>query len=110
MKLLFLLLFATPLAAQPVRVVYSYDRLQYDSLMVIVQHKNKTIHDKNYRLTYAEIDSTLNIFKGIPTDTFEVVMRGYKKDLYCVPFVDKLTYPQFRMSYGLNFECFKLTP
>ena len=109
MKLLFLLLFAMPLSAQSVRVVYSYDRLQYDSLLIIVQQQSKTIHDKNYRLTHTNIDSTKTIFMGIPTDTFEVIIRAYKKDLYCIPFIDKLVYPYFRISYGFTgFECFKL--
>lgn len=105
------LLLALMLQLQPVRVVYSYDRLQYDSLMVVVQQQNKVIHDKNYRLMYTEIDSTKIIYKGTPKDTFEVIIRGYKKDLYCIPFIDKLIYPFFRKSYGFgSFECFKLTP
>lgn len=104
-------LLALMLQLQPVRVVYSYDRLQYDSLMVVVQHRNKTIHDKNYRLTYTEIDSTKIIYNGTPKDTFEVIIRGYKKDLYCIPFIDKLTYPHFRLSYGfVGFDCIKLIP
>jgi hypothetical protein len=105
------LLLAVLLQVQPVRIVYSYNRLHYDSLLVVVQHRNKIIHDKNYRLTYTEIDSTNIIFKGTPKDTFEVIIRGYKKNLYCIPFIDKLTYPHFRLSYGFaGFDCIKLIP
>lgn len=91
-----------------VRIVYSYNKVQYDSVLIIVQHHNKTIHDKNYRLTYAEIDSTHNIARATPNDTFTVIIRGYKKHLYCIPFNDTLTYPYFRMSYAVNFDCIKV--
>jgi len=109
--LLLLLLSVTPLSAQSVRIVYSYNRTQYDSLMIIVQKQNKILHDKNYRLLGVDIDSTPVIARGTPKDTFEVIIRGYTKNLYCIPFIDKLIYPHFRISYGFGgFDCIKLTP
>lgn len=105
------LLLVVLLQVQPVRIVYSYNRVQYDSLMVIVQKQNKVLHDKNYKLFGVDIDSTPIIARATPKDTFEVIIRGYTKDLYCIPFIDKLTYPHFRISYGFGgFDCIKLTP
>ena len=94
------------LQTQPVRVVYSYNRLQYDSLEIIVNKNEKTIHQKNYKL-FTDIDST-NIGYATKADKVEVILRGYKKDLYCYPYIDRLQYPYYRISYGLNFECIKL--
>ena len=94
------------LQTQPVRVVYSYDRKTYDSLEVIVNRNQKTIYHKNHKLL-TDIDSA-HIGYATKTDTVEVVLRGYKKDLYCFPLIDKLIYPYYRISYGLNFECTKL--
>jgi hypothetical protein len=94
------------LQTQPVRVVYSYNRLQYDSLEIIVNKNEKTIHQKNHKL-FTDIDST-NVGYATKTDKVEVILRGYKKDLYCYPHIERLRYPHYRMSYGLNFECVKL--
>jgi hypothetical protein len=55
-----------------------------------------------------DIDSTATVGYGTSTDKVEVILRGYKKDLYCFPHIDRLYYPNFRISYGLNFECVKL--
>jgi hypothetical protein len=79
---------------------------------IIVNRNHKTIHNKNYRLwdvvsMYA-IDSTPTLGYGTPKDTVEVIIRGYKGDLYCFPMLDRLYYPYFRVSYGVNFECVKL--
>ena len=103
------LLLAVLLQVHTVRIVYSYNRVHYDSLMIVVQKQNKILHDKNYTLFGMDIDSTPIIARATPKDTFEVIIRGYKKNLYCIPFVDKLTYPNFRISYGfMGFDCFKL--
>jgi hypothetical protein len=91
---------------QPVRVVYSYNRLQYDSLEIIVNKNEKTIYQKNHTLL-TNFDS-INIGYATKADKVEVILRGYKKDLYCYPLIDRLRYPYYRMSYGLNFECVKL--
>jgi hypothetical protein len=89
-----------------VKVVYSYNRKVYDSLEIIVNKNEKTIHQKNYKL-FTDIDST-NIGYATKADKVEVILRGYKKDLYCYPHIDRLQYPYYRISYGLNFECVKL--
>jgi hypothetical protein len=94
------------LQTQPIQVVYSYNRLQYDSLEIIVNKNEKTIHQKNYKL-FTDIDSTL-VGYATKDDKVEVILHGYKKDLYCFPHIDKLVYPYYRISYGLNFECVKL--
>jgi hypothetical protein len=94
------------LQTQSVRVVYSYNRLQYDSLEIIVNKNEKTIYQKNHKL-FTDIDST-NIGYATKADTVVVILRGYKKNLYCYPHIDRLQYPYYRISYGLNFECVKL--
>lgn len=103
------LLFATMLQPpSPIRIVYVYDPTVYDSLEIIINKNEKTIHHKNYRLTYEMPDSTRTVGVGTKQDNIEIILRGYKKDLYCYPYVDKLTHPDFRISYGLNFECVRL--
>lgn len=92
----------------PIKVIYSYDRTQHDSLEIIVNKNEKTIHHKNYRLIYNMVDSTPIIQYAKKEDNIEVVLRAYKKHLYCFPYIDKLTYPYYRISYGLNFECVRL--
>ena len=92
----------------PMRIVYIYNIAEQDSLEIIINKNNKTIHHKNYRLTQEMPDSTPTVGMGTKQDNIEIIMRGYKKDLYCFPHVDKLTYPDFRISYGLNFECVRL--
>lgn len=97
---------------KPIRIVYTYDRKHIDSVEIIINKNQKTIHHKNYRLwdltsMYA-IDSTPTVGYGMPGDTIEVIIRGYKGNLYCFPMLDKLPYPYFRISYGVNFECSKL--
>jgi len=94
------------LQTQPVRVVYSYNRLHYDSLEIIVNKNEKTIYQKNHTL-FTNFDST-NIGYATKADKVEVILRGYKKDLYCYPHIERLQYPYYRISYGLNFECVKL--
>lgn len=94
------------LQVQPVHVVYSYNRKDIDSLEIIVNKNEKTIHQKNHKL-FTDIDSVY-VGTAHKADKVEVILRGYKKDLWCIPFMDKLTYPYYRMSYGLNFECIKL--
>jgi hypothetical protein len=98
--------FSLALQTSQIRVVYSYDRKTYDSLEVIVNKNEKTIHQKNYKL-FTDIDSA-NIGYATKSDTVEVILRAYKKDLYCYPHIDRLHYPYYRISYGLNFECIKL--
>jgi hypothetical protein len=105
MFLIKLLLIVNLQSERPIRVVYSYDRWKYDSLEIIVNRNEKTIHHKNHKSRY-EIDSIM-VGYGKKTDVIEVIMRAYKKDLYCYPFIDKMVYPHYRMSYGLNFECVK---
>ena len=94
------------LQTQPIRVVYNYNRLQYDSLEIIVNKNEKTIYQKNHTL-FTNFDST-NVGYATKADTVEVILRGYKKDLYCYPHIERLQYPYYRISYGLNFECVKL--
>jgi hypothetical protein len=98
--------FSLALQTSQIRVVYSYDRKLHDSLEVIVNKNEKTIYHKNHTL-FTDIDST-DIGYATKTDTVEVILRGYKKDLFCIPHIDKLKYPYYRMSYGLNFECIKI--
>jgi len=98
--------FSLALQTSQIKVVYSYDRKTYDSLEVIVNKNQKTIYHKNHTL-FADIDST-DIGYARKADTVEVILRGYKKDLYCFPLIDRLIYPYYRISYGLNFECTKL--
>lgn len=100
------------LQLQPIRIVYTYDRKDIDSVEIIINKNEKTIHHKNYRLwdlrsMYA-IDSTPTVGYGTSRDTVDVVIRGFKKDLYCFPMLDRLYFPSFRISYGINFECVKL--
>jgi hypothetical protein len=94
------------LQGSPIRIVYAYDRKYIDSLEIIVNKNEKTIYQKNHTL-FTNFDSTNNISYATKADTVEVILRGYKKDLYCFPHIDRLYYP-FRISYGLNFECVKL--
>ena len=89
-----------------VKIVYSYDRKSYDSLEIIVNKNGKPIHQKNYTL-FTDFDS-IRVGYAKKTDAVEIIMRGYKKDLYCFPSIHRLQYPYYRMSYGLNFECVKL--
>jgi hypothetical protein len=100
------LVFLLAIQTTAVKVVYSYNRKVYDSLEIIVNKNEKTIHQKNYKL-FTDIDST-NIGYATKADKVEVILRGYKKDLYCYPHIDRLQYPHYRISYGLNFECVKL--
>jgi hypothetical protein len=100
------LLLLCNLQTQSIRVVYSYNRLQYDSLEIIVNKNEKTIYQKNHTLL-TNFDST-NVGCATKADTVEVILRGYKKNLYCYPHIERLRYPYYRMSYGLNFECIKL--
>lgn len=100
------LLWLFHLQAHPIRVVYSYNRRQYDSLEIIVNKNEKTIHKKNYKL-FTDIDSVY-VGTANKADKVEVILRAYKKDLWCTPYIDRLIYPYYRMSYGLNFECIKL--
>lgn len=97
---------ALQLQIQPVQIVYSYNRKDIDSLEIVVNKNEKTIHQKNHAL-FANIDSVY-VGTAHKTDKVEVILRGYKKDLWCYPYIDKLTYPYYRVSYGLNFECVKL--
>ena len=90
-----------------VKIVYSYARKQYDSLEIIINVNEKTVYNKNHRLYDTEVDS-VNVGYAKKTDKVDVVLRGYKKDLYCFPYIDSLKYPYYRMSYGLNFECVRL--
>lgn len=92
----------------PIRIVYAYDPTVYDSLEIIVDKNNKVIHHKNYRLFYDTPDSTQIIEYAGKNDKVEVILRAYKKGLYCFPHIDKLMYPYYRISYGLNFECVRL--
>lgn len=94
------------LQTEPIQIVYSYDRLQYDSLEIIVNKNEKTIYQKNHTL-FTNLDST-TVGYATKADKVEVILRGYKKDLYCYPLIDRLKYPYYRMSYGLNFECGRL--
>ena len=95
------------LEEKPVRVVYSYRRDKFDSLEIIIEKNGYIIHQHNYRLI-VDIDSTVDITHATPTDKIVVVLRGYKADLYCFPFIDPLVYPNMRISYGLDFGCEKL--
>ena len=94
------------LQTQPISIVYNYNRLEYDSLEIIVNKNEKTIYQKNHTL-FTNFDST-TIGYASKADKVEVILRGYKKDLYCYPLIERLRYPYYRMSYGLNFECVKL--
>ena len=89
-----------------VKIVYSYNKKDIDSLEIIVNKNGKTIHQKNHTL-FTDFDS-VRVGYAKKTDTVDVILRGHKRDLYCFPFIDRLTYPYYRMSYGLNFECVKL--
>jgi hypothetical protein len=100
------LAFTSTYQGKQIRIVYSYNRKQYDSLEVIVNKNEKTIYQKNHTL-FTNFDST-NIGYATKADKVEVILRGYKKDLYCYPHIERLQYPYYRMSYGLNFECVKL--
>lgn len=89
----------------PLKIVYSYNRKDIDSLRITVDGEKYPIYDKVHKLS-TEFDSvTINYRGSIHTAT--IILRGYKKDLWCIPFIDTMV-PPFRMSYGLNFECIKL--
>lgn len=94
------------LQTQPIHIVYSYNRKDIDSVEIIVNKNERTIHQKNYKL-FTDVDS-IYVGTANKSDIVEVILRGYKKDLYCYPFIDRMQYPHYRMSYGLNFECSKL--
>lgn len=89
-----------------INIIYSYNIKLIDSLQIIVNKNEKTIHEKNYTL-FTDFDSVY-VGTANKTDKVEVILRGYKNNLYCFPFIDRLIYPYYRMSYGINFECVKL--
>lgn len=97
---------ALQLQTQPINIIYSYNRKQIDSLEIIVNKNEKTIYQKNHTL-FTTFDS-VSVGYANKADAVEVILRGYKNHLYCFPFMDRLIYPYYRMSYGLNFECVKL--
>lgn len=108
MKLLLICLLAYSVTigqSKSINLSYSYNRKDIDSLQIMVNTQTKTIYNNSHKL-HTDIDSVAIIYKQ-PLDSITIILRGYKKDLWCIPFIDTIR-PPFRMSYGLNFNCIKL--
>jgi hypothetical protein len=91
-----------------VKIVYSYNTTDIDSLNIKVLKNYKIIYDVN-RKSYFEFDSIQFNTPISPDDTIHIYIKGYKGTLYCFPFIDTfINTTDISVSYGINFGCTKL--
>ena len=135
----FLLLFALlQPTLPPVRLVYSYDTTLYKGLYAEVYRICKGGSTAAYKLGHqlrydcdpprkliwyneVKISPNKNTTQIGPLDsvivlntrlneTYEVHLTAIKPFHVCTTAIDIIEYPYYRISYGLNFSCARLTP
>jgi hypothetical protein len=98
----------TPSHQTGVKIVYSYDTVNIDSLRITVAKNDHIIYDQIH--TSRSVPDSIILMETITLqDTIELVFGGYKNNHWCFPHIDRFTKSTYvSTSYGFNFDCVKL--